>query len=66
MAFSSENLEICLNLREYSRPIPTASYPPFTKGTRRRADLFLVWGVLGAAFGTSPPPPHNPHFQSMG
>ena len=32
MAFSSENLEIWVNLHEYSRPIQTATYPLFTKG----------------------------------
>ena len=33
MAFSSKNLEIWVNSREYARPIQMATYPPFTKGT---------------------------------
>ena len=33
MAFSPENLEIWVTSREYSGPIETAAYPPFTKGT---------------------------------
>ena len=33
MAFSPENLKIWVDAREYSRPIQTATYPPFTKGT---------------------------------
>ena len=33
MVFSPENLEIWVDSREYSRPIQTATYPPFTKGT---------------------------------
>ena len=33
MVFSPENLEIWINSREYSRPIPTAIYPPFMKFT---------------------------------
>ena len=36
MAFSSENLEIWVDSREYSHPIQTATYPPFTKGTQFR------------------------------
>ena len=33
MAFSSEFLEIQVSAREYSHPIQTATYSPFTKGT---------------------------------
>ena len=33
MALSTKNLKIWVNLREYSRPIQTAIYPWFTKGT---------------------------------
>ena len=33
MAFSPKNLEISADSREYLRPIPSATYPPFTKGT---------------------------------
>ena len=33
MAFSPQNLEISVDSREYSHPIQTATYPPFTKGT---------------------------------
>ena len=39
MALSSENLEIWVNWREYSRPIQTATYPPFTKGTYPMASV---------------------------
>ena len=33
MAFPPESLEIWVDTREYSHPIETATYPPFTKGT---------------------------------
>ena len=33
MVYSPGNLEIWVDSREYSRPIQTATYPPFTKGT---------------------------------
>ena len=33
MAFSPETLKCWVDSREYSRPIQTATYPPFTNGT---------------------------------
>ena len=33
MAFSPKNLDICVDFNEYSHPIQTTTYPPFTKGT---------------------------------
>ena len=33
MDFPLENLEIWVNTGEYSHPIETVTYPPFTKGT---------------------------------
>ena len=47
MAFSPENLEIWVDSREYSRPIQTATYPPFTKGTYQ-AELYVAWEALRA------------------
>ena len=35
MAFSSKTLKIRVNSREYSSPIQTVIYPPFTQGTRQ-------------------------------
>ena len=46
MAFSSENLEIWVDSRKYSRPIQTATYPPFTKGTMSLIEM------LKGRFGT--------------
>ena len=34
MAFPPENLKFWVDSREYLRIIQTATYPPFTKGTR--------------------------------
>ena len=42
MGFPPENLEIRVDSREYSRPIQTATYPPFTKGTKQTVKTHLM------------------------
>ena len=53
MAFPPENLKIWVDSREYLRQNQTATYPPFTKGTKwvkalkvlPHLALLPVWGV---------------------
>ena len=72
MVFSSENLEIWGDSRDYSHPIPTATCPPFTKGTQLSRLSQKAWGrrlphLWGACLSSSHiRPSRGRHEQSGG